>query len=84
MCGLSSSHIFDDAELECRWGKSHEESYQHVLMECPGALDLDHRCRTRLLEFDKSIPEVLVSSKKDHQSAVFDLLGALEVQGVVF
>ena len=84
MCGLSSSRIFDDAEQECRWCKSHLESYEHVLMECPRVMELDHPSRTRLLEFDKSIPELLVSRKKKEQSAVFDLIGALEVRGAVF
>ena len=84
MCGLSSSRIFDDAEQECRWCKSHVESYEHLLMECPQVMDVNHRSRTRLLEFDKSTQELLVSRKKQEQSAVYDLIGALEVRGVVF
>ena len=84
MCGLSSSRIFEDAEKECRWCKSHVESYEHVLMECPQVLDVHHKSRTRILEFDQKIQDVLVSRKKQVQSAVYDLIGELEVRGAVF
>ena len=84
MCGLSSSRIFDDSEQECRWCKSHLESYEHLLMECPQVMELNHPSRTRMLEFDKTIPELLVSRDRREQSTVYDLIGALEVRGVVF
>ena len=84
MCGLSSSRIFEDAEKEFRWCKSHVESYEHVLMECPQVLDVHHKSRTRILEFDQKIQDMLVSRNKQVQSAVYDLIGELEVRGAVF
>ena len=84
MCGLSSSRIFDDADKLCRWCELTSESYEHVLMECPAVLSLDHKYRNRILEFEMELKYVIVSTKKCHQSAVMDLLNVLEKNGVTF
>ena len=60
------------------------ESYEHVLMECPKVLSLDDKYRMRLLEFEIDLKHVIVSTKKHHQAAMFDLLEVLESNGIYF
>ena len=84
MCGLTSSRIFGDADKYCRHCESAVESYEHVLMECPEVLSLDDKYRMRLLEFEIDLKHVIVSTKKHHQAAMFDLLEVLESNGIYF